>query len=667
MSNVNFNSTRPTTGNLAIPQVAAQVNAQELATLVESLPIADQVNLTGGAAAELPAVFGQLSARDQQTLMDLPPAVRQKVLDGVSSDVDAAKFSIAQSLLKMSKDLMPGSGIAFDPPKAWRVSDAAIAYSTLADLSVADRARLEGVTFKRAKSTLVEDSHQSRDADGLAAMDAQQGTDVMSKAGFKLANLFEKFAPQIALMLRAWFPHALSESHNREVVIGDAQATRMKEVLVHEIGHQVQFGKDLDLNLMNEWNKLSGWTGQEGGAIGGAPVASAIGVREDGRLEGFDPTVRPARTDNFVYDNFAEDLDPKAVATAAASIADPELKAEFLRTVEVKKNLEGSIKEIFGVEARGYSMTNPKEDFAESYRAYYNDVELLVRKAPDKFLFLNAQSRRYSPEQVQALFERAGKNPQAVATDLATTGLNQDTLARVYKMNGLNANQHSLAADAAKALAEVGSDLSAFRKGWMTLQEKVTSKNPDLAFVGTFVNDPAKAFGALWNEFSDAEKAQFADTTARQAIVNEMKAGQMSYVSGANQGLRAIEMQSIQGFFGAITEDPAFRAQLQAEPGKALAAATSLPTALKAGAADPAAQAALGKFVATLDTLLSHDDDWLVGSGDVKKKIMEFASDLDSPETLDAAMAFLQKNPEKAARVAAGLDVLTTQDGPPGS
>ena len=73
------------------------------------------------------------------------------------------------------------------------------------------------------------------------------------------------------------------------------------------------------------------------------------------------------------------------------------------------------------------------------------------------------------------------------------------------------------------------------------------------------------------------------------------------------------------------------------------------------------------KFVATLDTLLSHDDDWLVGSGDVKKKIMEFASDLDSPETLDAAMAFLQKNPEKAARVAAGLDVLTTQDGPPGS
>jgi hypothetical protein len=662
MSNVNFNAAaRPTTGNLATPQAAAQVNSQELAKLVESLPIADQINLKGGAAAEaaeLPAIFGKLSPRDQQTLMELPAAVRQKVLDGAPSDVDAAKFQIAQNLLKMSRDLMPGSGISFDPPKAWRVSDAAIAYGTLSNLSVADRARLEGVTFKRAASTLVEDSHQKRDADGLAAMNVKQGADALSQVGFKFANLLEKFAPSVALMLRAWFPHALSESHNREVVIGDAQATRMKEVLIHEIGHQVEFGKDLDLGLMNEWNKLSGWTGKDGGAIG---------VRPDGRLEGFDPTVRPGRTDNFVYDNFTEDLDPKAVAEAAAAIGDPELKAEFLRTVEVKKNLQSAIKEIFGVEARGYSMTNPKEDFAESYRAYYNDVELLVRKAPDKFLFMNAQSRRYSPEDVKALFERAGKDPQAVATGLATTGLNQDTLGRIYKLNGLQADGRTLAAEAAKALADAGTAVPAFRKAWMTLQQKVTDKQPDLAFVGTFVNDPAKAFGALWNEFSDAEKAQFADMTARQGIINDMKAGQMSFMSGANQGLQAMEVQAIQGFFGNLVQDKAFRGALQSDAAAALATHATLPAALKAAAATPETAQALGRFTATMDALLSHDDDWIVGGDDLKEKILTYVGDIQSPETLDAALTFLKTNPEKAARVAAGLDVLTTQDGPPGS
>jgi hypothetical protein len=662
MSNVNFNAAaRPTTGNLATPQAAAQVNSQELAKLVESLPINDQINLKGGAAAEaaeLPAIFGKLSPRDQQTLMELPAAVRQKVLDGAPSDVDAAKFQIAQNLLKMSRDLMPGSGISFDPPKAWRVSDAAIAYGTLSNLSVADRARLEGVTFKRAASTLVEDSHQKRDADGLAAMNVKQGADALSQVGFKFANLLEKFAPSVALMLRAWFPHALSESHNREVVIGDAQATRMKEVLIHEIGHQVEFGKDLDLGLMNEWNKLSGWTGKDGGAIG---------VRPDGRLEGFDPTVRPGRTDNFVYDNFTEDLDPKAVAEAAAAIGDPELKAEFLRTVEVKKNLQSAIKEIFGVEARGYSMTNPKEDFAESYRAYYNDVELLVRKAPDKFLFMNAQSRRYSPEDVKALFERAGKDPQAVATGLATTGLNQDTLGRIYKLNGLQADGRTLAAEAAKALADAGEAVPAFRKAWMTLQQKVTDKQPDLAFVGTFVNDPAKAFGALWNEFSDAEKAQFADMAARQGIINDMKAGQMSFMSGANQGLQAMEVQAIQGFFGNLVQDKAFRGALQSDAAAALAKHDTLPAALKAAAASPETAQALGRFTATMDALLSHDDDWIVGGDDLKEKILTYVGDIQSPETLDAALNFLKTNPEKAARVAAGLDVLTTQDGPPGS
>jgi hypothetical protein len=663
MSNVNFNPARPTTGNLASAQAAAQVNPQELAKLVESLPLADQANFKAAGATDMPAIFEQLSARDKTTLMDLPPGVRQKVLtDGVPSDVDAAKYQISQNLLKMSKDLMPGNGISFDPPKAWRVSDAAIAYNVLSNLSAADRSRLEGTTFRRAANTLVEDEHQHREADGLASMDVQQGDDFMARMGFKLCNLFEKFAltAPMGLMLRSWFPHALSESHTREVVIGDAQATRMKEVMVHEIGHQVEFGKDLDLGLMNEWNKLSGWTDPKGGPIQ---------VMSDGRLEGFDPNMRPARTDNFVYDNFVDDLDPKALAEAAANIGDPELKAEFLQTAKVTKNLSGAIKEIFGTEARGYSMTNPKEDFAESYRAYYNDTELLVRKAPDKFLFLNAQSRRYDAAQVKDLFARAGKDPQQVATELAKTGLNQDTLAKIYKLNGLSADATSLAADAAKALASGAEEIPAFRKAWMTLQDKVTSKNPDLSFVGTFVNDPAKAFGDLWGQFSDAEKAQFSDMAGRQKIVTEMKAGQMSYVSAANQGFQSMEVASIQNFFKQMVADGDFRDSLKKDPGEALAglAATgSLPTSLQKAAADAKTREALKQFADTMDDMLRYDSIPLMGGG-LKDKIMGYVGDIKSPETLDAALAFLNRDPQKAARVAAGLDVLSSQDGPPGS
>src|SRR5690348_2755059 len=105
MSNVNFNTARPTTGNLASAKEQAQVNPQELAKLVESLPIADQMNLKAAGATDLPAIFEQLSARDKVTLMDLPAGVRQKVLtDGVPGDVEAAKYQIAQNLLKMSKE-----------------------------------------------------------------------------------------------------------------------------------------------------------------------------------------------------------------------------------------------------------------------------------------------------------------------------------------------------------------------------------------------------------------------------------------------------------------------------------------------------------------------------------------------------------------------------------
>ena len=76
-----------------------------------------------------------------------------------------------------------------------------------------------------------------------------------------------------------------------------------------------------------------------------------------------------------------------------------------------------------------YAGTSPQEDYAESYRTYIDDSLALVRTAPEKFLFINAESGKYDAAKTHVLMKAAGRDPMKVATDLvADSGLSQVAL-----------------------------------------------------------------------------------------------------------------------------------------------------------------------------------------------------------------------------------------------
>lgn len=658
MSNIPKITGPLTAANAAVGRTTGQLKANEIQKLVDVLPIADQANLaatgTAPAPVALPPVFSKLSPRDQQALRELPPHLATEVLTKLPSNIDAARAEVSNRLLAKAQGLVGGDGVTFEPAHLFRVSDAAIAFKVLSDLTPADRGRLEGLAFRRVGGSTFDEGHQGRETDGAAIVEVERGKGMFGKLGFKAAALFEMWAmtAPLGLMLKAWFPHALSEYRSRVIEIGDAQAQRMKEVMFHEIGHQVQFGAETDYAGMAEWAKLSGWKDGAGGA--------AMGVDSEGQVRALNPGVRPTRTDNFVYQDFTEDLTPKKLQAALAEISDPELRKEFETTAKVKRTMQAAIKEVFGVEAMGYSMVNPLEDFAETFRAFYNDDALLVRKAPDKFLFLNAQSRRFAPDQVAEMFKSAGKDPMRVATGLAQTGISQETIDKIFKANGLKADVKVLGTEARGAAAAARSrneQLPAFREAFMTIQTKVADQ--DLQFISTFTKDPGKALGeGVWNRLSPAEQAQFGTEPQRVSIVQRMQRGAMSYASGAAQGYKEIEREAIKNFGEKLIDDPNFRKALQENPRRALAAVSrNLPPALLRAVADPAMAASFKTFAGTIDQLLRYDQHILVGGGDLKKMFQANLENLDEA-TLDASIGTLKSDPKRMAEVFCGIGLV---------
>lgn len=82
-------------------------------------------------------------------------------------------------------------------------------------------------------------------------------------------------------------------------------------------------------------------------------------------------------------------------------------------------------------EVSDYGETNPDEDFAEAYRLFMSQPEELLKRAPTKFLVLNALTGRFSGAQIQAQF-----------------GAYQNELAKGWeKIRGENGKQFHLSAD----------------------------------------------------------------------------------------------------------------------------------------------------------------------------------------------------------------------------
>lgn len=660
--NANVPNTAKTASLAAPAPTTSAPPSNDLSGLVQSLSIGDQVHFQVDPNT-LPAIFAKLTPRDQQALLELPPAVAQTVLANVPSNTDAAKYQIAQNLLELSKSLVPGSSLTFQPPQAWGVADAAIAYKVVNNLSFSDRQRLAGVTLDRTATTLINDGHgQTHQADGKADLTMEQGHGILGRTGCYFARLFEKWSltAPLGLMLRDWFPHALENYHSRTIEIGDAQASRMEQTLTHEFGHQVEFGPGAqpDLQLMSEFAKLSGWHDANGQPSIGVEIGAS------GQQSGLDSNVRPSRTDNFVYQDFTKEITPQQVAATAAQIPDPQLRAEFLQTAKIKNNLQAAIKETVGADVKGYSMASPLEDFAESYRAYYLDPQMLAKQAPDKFLFLNAVSKKYSAAQVQQYFKAAGQDPQAVATKLATTGLEQSTLDNIYKVNGLTANAQALGQAAAQAL-NTDAQLPPITQAFLTLQQKVASG--DLSFVSTFTKDPAKALGDLWNKLKPAEQAQFDTEAKRVSLVQGMQSGKLSGAAMANQAVSDTSKAALQDFAQRLITDKGLRSQLGSNPDAVLndAAFASFPPALQKQFQNPAFRKQFSQFVGSLGSQLDTAAALPYLGSDLVKHVSDQIANWDDV-TLSGAMSLVGKNPDAAAKVFTGQQSAVQELGPGG-
>ncbi|MEB3284708.1 MAG: hypothetical protein VKN33_05435 [Candidatus Sericytochromatia bacterium] len=653
MSHISKNTgSVPGTGHLPGQRATGPINLEALAAIVGVGQ--DNVALGSGAATPFvfPPAFQRLSARDQAALKALPEQVLRDISKDLSANARTATLQLSKRLLAKASKTVGGEGVVFEPVELFRISDAAIAFRVLDALTPSDRALVQGVTFRRVSVSRFDEAHFNRQTDGAAVVEVEAGRGVLGRTGYRAAEVLEKFAltAPLGLMLRAWFPHALAEYRKRVIEVGDAQASRMQEVLVHEIGHQIQFGAQTELGSMRDWSKLSAWKDAEG--------RETFGFDEAGTVRALNPGVRPGRTNNFVYENFTEDLTPQAIAKTLAEIQDPELRSEFEQTLKVKRTLREAIFEVFGVEAMGYSMVNPLEDFAESFRAFYMDPELLLRKAPDKFLYLNANSRRFAPADVARMLQSAGQDPQQIATALAQSGISQDSLERITKANGVALDVGALGEQARSGLQskERGVELPPLREVFMRIQKGVAAQ--DLAFISAFTQDPSRALAGTWERLSPAEQSQFIDQQKRLEIVQKMQGGTMSFSSATEQGYRAIEIDAVRRFGRLLLEDANFRSSLKTDPVAALSPiAENLPRPLQEAMKDAQTRMSLSVFADTLDRLIAYDKVPLLGGGDLQEMFEANLERLDEA-TLRASIGTLRTDPKRMAEVFSGLGIV---------
>ncbi len=183
----------------------------------------------------------------------------------------------------------------------------------------------------------------------------------------------------------------LNSDGTARMSFGDLTAAKkfgFAATFAHEMGHVAQGSGRYSPNRIREFAKLSQFQETDSG------FALFSGINWRGHSVDFAGGVKPGRNDNFVSE---------------------------------------------------YAKASPFEDYAESYRSYYDDPVTLLKKAPDKFLYLNADSGKYSATEVAKLLGKAGLDGQKIATDMVRDGWQTgDALERVLGASGLKADPAAL-------------------------------------------------------------------------------------------------------------------------------------------------------------------------------------------------------------------------------
>lgn len=248
-----------------------------------------------------------------------------------------------------------------------------------------------------------------------------------------------------------------------------------KEVFAHEIGHAAMGGGRWDANMLREYSKLSNW------------------VRPDGSLfNGYDKAHNPV---NF---------EPGVVA----------------------KN-PGTIVSDYGTE-------DPSEDFAEAYRVFTLNPDELMAKAPDKFLFLNAQSGRFSPAEVQAKAAAAGVDLPLTMATLRQSTLRPETLDKIGTVNGL--------AQAGTTGSGPGDAIAA-----------IHAKAGDPAFIAQLKKDPRAALGDdTWNRLSSAEQKLLGN----DAYIDRLAKAAASNKAAPKDAISSGDVAALKDFYNWIISNP---------------------------------------------------------------------------------------------------------------
>ncbi|MDB5101241.1 MAG: hypothetical protein JWM80_5662, partial [Cyanobacteria bacterium RYN_339] len=98
---------------------------------------------------------------------------------------------------------------------------------------------------------------------------------------------------------------------------------------------------------------------------------------------------------------------------------------------------------------------DPREDFAESFQAFMTNPQALLKASPEKFLFLNAESRQFPPAKVLEMAKTAGIDLTQVVTSLLVGGrASQAMIDRMCEFHGISGDKVALLAKDQELLAK---------------------------------------------------------------------------------------------------------------------------------------------------------------------------------------------------------------------
>lgn len=597
--NLRLNTTRPGTGRLGpltpsgAPEQAAEAPTPAAASVVKKAKT-DTLRLSSEAA-------GATGPLDPTKLNDMAKAVgavqneRQQV-----SDFQARINS-----------MVPG-GVRFETKDGaqWTSGEMKNLLEVVETMSPNDRQALSGLNFVRTGQV---ETAEGGDA-AVAKHFGKELGEVAGESAMASAKMGDSEPKGFMAQVKNFVLHSADvlegipilrfigkglkslfgqDAPERAIVLGNSGSLVSKNVWAHEIGHQVQMvNRGWNPEKIAEFGKLSNWTETYGD--GKSFAADGVDNRSGEKLLFDEQVLKAGRTDNFVSK---------------------------------------------------YAMTNPAEDFAESYQAFLNDPKKLMQVAPEKFLYINAQSQRYGASEVKGFAQQTGQDLAAVSTELMlNSGLKQETLNALLGVNGLSVDKAALVSEAASQLS-TGDALS---QAWAKIA--VDAKDP--ASASRLLSNPEAALGAVWGKLSADEQALFKDGSFMQARVSELQGGTASFRSSADATQTEAHRRAIGDLVGGLLNDAGFAQSLGANPAQALQASglgeRLSPEVAEAFAANPEAAS---KLTDELSRLMAN-----AGSGERAR----FAQNLDralvqlGPEHF-SAFAMALNNKEKPGLAASML------------